>query len=307
MMFQAGQSLLNLQHRQPEEIVSFFKFVQSITDSKSLQKKILSSTGETAALLFFEPSTRTRVSFQSACARLGLHPIVVSGRQGTSGEKGETDEDTIKNIASLEPSVLIVRAQDELDFKALSQEVSMPIINAGWGKRGHPTQALLDVYTLWKKRGNLQGLRLLFIGDIAHSRIVSSHLEFLKSLKIEVGFCAPDAFCPPLSEGGTRFTKLDEALPWADAVMALRVQFERHNQSLQTSPQDFHLHYGLTTERLRQLKKDALIMHPGPINYGIEMAQAVVQDPRSCVLEQVNNGLWVRVALLHQILGRGAI
>ncbi|MGE3756824.1 MAG: aspartate carbamoyltransferase catalytic subunit [Pseudobdellovibrionaceae bacterium] len=304
-MFQAGQSLLKLQHLRAQEIISFFEFVSDLEGNKN----IFEPSGETAALLFFEPSTRTRMSFQTAAGRLGVQPLVISGKQGTSGEKGETDEDTVKNVAAMDPSVLVIRCQDDLDLEDLSKKVSMPIINAGWGKKGHPTQALLDAYTIWKKsKRNLEGVRLLMIGDVLHSRIAFSHFEFLQKLGVSIGICGPSEFIPePAWCADHRiecFENLDEALKWSDAVMALRVQFERHKDKMKISQEQFHKQYGLTVEKIRNQKSNLLIMHPGPINYGIEMAEGVMKDARNCVLEQVRNGVFIRTGILHLLLGR---
>lgn len=256
----------------------------------------------TAALLFFEPSTRTRFSFEAACSRSGYHPMVLDGGIGTSLEKGETVEDTIYNIQSLRPSFFIIRCNDLVNLAQIEEELSVPLINAGWGRQGHPTQALLDALTIYEKYGTLEKKNILFVGDIKHSRVVSSHLELSKKLKYNIGFCAPSDFIPQISSQEVKkFTKLSEALEWADVTIALRVQKERHDNENIFLIEDYRESFGLNSTSLKNLKTDALIMHPGPINYGIEIESEVLKDPRCVILKQVENGVFLREALIRNI------
>ena len=258
----------------------------------------------TAALLFFEPSTRTRFSFEAACSRAGYHPLILDGGIGTSLEKGESVEDTIFNIQAMRPLFFVVRCNDQVNLEAIESRVDQPVINAGWGKRGHPTQALLDALTMIEAWKTLKSKNILFVGDIKHSRVVSSHLELAPKLGYSVGFCAPNEFLPSNDSMAKTFSKLDEALEWADAVIALRVQKERHDNENIFLLEDYRESFGINSERLKKFKSSGLIMHPGPINYGVEIENDVLKDPRSCILKQVENGVFLREALIRNLFNK---
>lgn len=255
--------------------------------------------GKTGALLFFEASTRTRMSFETACARLGVYPLRLDGKSGSSLEKGETLEDTILNVNAMRPSFLVIRSGDELDFNDIAKKISTPILNAGWGKRGHPSQALLDAYTIRKHLGTCEGQKLLIVGDVRHSRVAASHFELAEKLGYEVALCGPKEFLPENSKAKI-FSSLKEGLQWSTAAMALRVQLERHEAKYALA--DYRRDYGFTKENLKSLSAKALIMHPGPINQGTELDSDVLQDPRCQVLNQVENGVYIRQALIHLTL-----
>lgn len=255
----------------------------------------------TAALLFFEPSTRTRFSFEAACSRAGYHPLILDGGIGTSIEKGETIEDTIFNIQSMRPFFFIIRCNDLINLSQIEAELNVPVINAGWGKQGHPTQALLDVMTMVEKFKTMENKNILFVGDIKHSRVVSSHLELAQKLNYNIGFCAPEEFLPAPNDATRRFKKLNEALEWSDTVIALRVQKERHDNENLFLLEDYRENFGLGPKSLTALKGAALIMHPGPVNYGVEIELAVLKDPRCVILKQVENGVFLREALIRKI------
>ncbi|MBY0452065.1 MAG: aspartate carbamoyltransferase catalytic subunit, partial [Bdellovibrionaceae bacterium] len=170
---------------------------------------------------------------------------------------------------------------------------------AGWGRQGHPTQALLDALTLSEKWSDLSGKHVLFVGDIKHSRVVSSHLELSKKLGYKIGFCAPAELLPPVNADVQVFSRIDEALQWADAVIALRVQKERHDNENLFMIEDYRESFGLNLHKLKSLKSDAVIMHPGPINYGIEIETEILNDPRCAILKQVENGVFLREALIR--------
>ena len=262
----------------------------------------------TAALLFFEPSTRTRFSFEAACSRAGYHPLILDGGIGTSIEKGETIEDTIFNIQSMRPLFFVIRCSDLVNLLQLELELGVPVINAGWGKQGHPTQALLDALTIIETIKILKNKNVLFIGDIKHSRVVSSHLELAKKLKYNIGYCAPEEFMPAPAPGTTKiFKKLNEALNWADAVIALRVQKERHDNENLFLLEDYRENFGLSLSSLKNLKSNAVIMHPGPVNYGVEIESEVLKDPRCMILKQVENGVFLREALIRKIFDNGTV
>lgn len=263
----------------------------------------------TVALLFFEASTRTRFSFEMAAWRAGFYPTVFEAGAKTSLEKGESIQDTILNIAAMDPLALIIRCGDGVDLSAMQKLTGLPLINAGWGVKGHPTQALLDMFTLQGRWGNdFRGKKLLFVGDVRFSRVVSSHLELAKKLGYEVAQCGPESFHRDIeiendSVGNAngyqlkKFSKLSEALAWADAVMALRFQFERHEGNQALAKNEYVDNFSLSRESLKNLSPKAWIMHPGPINQGLEMQSEVLQDPRCLVLDQVRHGVYLRQAL----------
>lgn len=290
-------SLIDLKSLTRHQILSLFSRAQEL----KTQPGGLDYRGQTAALIFFEPSTRTRFSFETALARCGFHPLVLDLPEGTSLEKGETEEDTVLNLAAMDPRLIIVRSSDAFPLSKVVSQVSCPVINAGWGTQGHPTQALLDGYTLFQEFNELQSLKILFVGDIKHSRVVASHFELLDKMGAEVGQCGPSQFM--VDRPGTHlFRRLEEGLEWCDAVMALRFQFERHGQGLEFSKEDYRLSYGLTRSALRHLRPGGVMMHPGPVNYGIEIDAEVLTDSRNRILKQVHHGVFIREALIRTLL-----
>lgn len=257
----------------------------------------------TAALLFFEPSTRTRFSFEAACSRAGIHPLILDGGIGTSLEKGETIEDTIFNIQSLRPLFMIIRCHDMVNLSEIDEQLNIPVINAGWGKQGHPTQALLDTLTIYEKFGTLEKKNILFIGDVKHSRVVSSHIQLAEKLNYNLAFCGPAHFFPEnVPSNITKFNKISQALDWADVAIALRVQKERHDNENIFLLEDYRENFALNNRSLQNLKSDALIMHPGPVNYGVEIDSEILRDPRCVILKQVENGVFLREALVRGIV-----
>ena len=300
------KSFIELSKFSSAQITDLFQKCLQLKKNFSKNPKASPSLNGTATLLFFEPSTRTRFSFESAAVRAGVYPLVFSGASGTSLEKGETMEDTIMNLEAMRPLFFVIRAPDSLNLHEIQKKISVPILNAGWGLRAHPTQALLDTVTLFEQWQTLKNKKILFVGDIRHSRVVNSHVELSKMMGYEIGYCGPENFLPEkLVEQGhgkiEMFTNLKEALRWADAVVALRVQKERHS-SPSLAMQDYREHYGLNSQSLENLKSDAVIMHPGPINYGVEMEENVLQDQRSVILKMVENGVFMREALIREVL-----
>lgn len=292
-----SDGLLDLKSLSKLEIKNLFLKAHEVKNAP--RKATPQFLGLTAALLFFEPSTRTRFSFETACARLGVHPLILSGVEGTSLVKGESVEDTILNLQSMNPEVFIVRCGDEFELKHLASNSSTPVVNAGWGLRGHPTQALLDTFCWQENVSELNGLKLLIVGDVRHSRVAASHQELAQIMGYELAFCGPEEFLPEKSAVPT-FKKLTDGLQWADAVMALRVQLERHQVKL--SLENYRHEYQLNSNSIEHLHESALIFHPGPVNYGIELDPVISKDPRCRILNQVEHGVWLRQALLSQIL-----
>lgn len=299
----SAASLLDLQRLTAPDVETLFSTARTLSnEGPSNRGQVERNRGLTAALVFFENSTRTRLSFETACHREGLSPIVLDANAGSSLEKGETYEDTVLNIAAMDPSVMVVRCGDSVDLAALSREVKCPIVNAGWGRRGHPTQALLDAYTIFARKGGLKGQRVLIVGDVRHSRVAASHFELARVCGYEVALCGPPEFLPENAGGHRVFGDLAEGLKWATVAMALRVQLERH--SGKSDLDAYHRDYGFRPETLRSLAADALILHPGPINHGVEMVVDVMKDPRAVILDQVRSGVWIRQALLRSVLER---
>lgn len=299
-------SLINFSQFPKNKIESLFETSLQLKKQSRLQMFIESSAiagrGKTAALLFFEPSTRTRFSFEAACARAGYHPMVLDGGIGTSLEKGETVEDTILNIEAMRPLFFVIRCNNDVNLQAIANQLSVPVINAGWGLQGHPTQALLDTLTLFEKWNHLESKKILFIGDVRHSRVVASHFELAKILGYEIGVCAPADFLPVGStqKNFKHFEKLNDGLQWADAVMALRVQKERHDGSL-FDVESYRKTYGIGHHNLKLISDKTFLMHPGPINYGVELEKEVLTDSRSLILQQVENGVFLREALIRNL------
>ncbi len=302
-------SLIELSHLNENKITQlFYKCIdlKKKFNSHSLPDSKLKGV---AVLLFFEASTRTRFSFEAACARAGVHPLVLGGASGTSLEKGETMEDTIFNLESLRPLFFIIRCPDSLDLNQMQKQISVPILNAGWGMKGHPTQALLDAVTLFERWGTFKNKKILFVGDIKHSRVVGSHLQlqsqFSSSMNYEIGYCAPKELLPAdINSKITIFDSLTEGLKWADAVVGLRVQKERHTNLIHDDYfiTDYREKFGLNLKKLENFKSDGFILHPGPINYGVELEKEVLKDPRSVILQLVENGAFMRETLVREIL-----
>ncbi len=264
----------------------------------------------TLALLFYEPSTRTRVAFESAAVALGLHPLVVMA-ESASVQKGETLTDTIRTLCAQGVVGVVIRHPEAGAGHAAVRVSSVPILNAGDGAHEHPTQALLDLYTLWVHFGMpdpasrwLTGRKVAIVGDVAHSRVARSNLILLTRVGAEVWLCAPPNLLPPAPlPDATHTTCLQDALQNADVVMALRLQRERMEQGLLPSLNAYRRDYQITMQSLAYAKPDCIVMHPGPLNRGVEISDEVANSPRSLILQQVRFGLAVRCACLEYALG----
>ena len=258
--------------------------------------------GRVVANVFYEASTRTRSSFEVAAAGLGAH-VLNWTVTGSSAAKGETLVDTAKNIAALGVSIIVVRHQSSGAAALVARSVGCAVVNAGDGQHEHPSQALLDAYTLWRRWGSLEGKRVVIVGDVLHSRVARSNLHCLKALGANVVFCGPPTMLPSaLGELGVEVTtRLDVALEGADAVMMLRIQKERQSDALFPSADEYHRRWGLTNERAAALKSEAVVLHPGPVNRGLELSPEVADGQRSLILEQVENGVAVRKAILESV------
>jgi aspartate carbamoyltransferase catalytic subunit len=265
--------------------------------------KIPTLRDKTIVNLFYENSTRTRISFELAQRRMGAD-VVNFSVGASSAEKGESLKDTIRNIESMRIDMVVVRHKSPGVPHFLTRCVDASIINAGDGAHEHPTQALLDIYTIRERFGSLDGLNIAIVGDILHSRVVRSNIFGMKKLGANITVCGPKTLIPTgLAEMGVNVSyNLEETLGWAKAVMMLRIQLERQETGLFPSLREYHERFGL---KMRHLEKfpDFIILHPGPINRGVEMESDVADSGRSVILDQVTNGLAVRMAVLYLLSG----
>jgi len=273
-------------------------------------KKLATLRGKTVALAFFEPSTRTRISFSTAAARLGADTMNLQA-EASSLRKGESLLDTVRTLDAMKPDCLVMRHSSAGAPEFVAGRLDIPIINAGDGAHEHPTQGLLDALTIRDRRGTLEGWNVAILGDILHSRVARSDIHLLGKFGCRFTLCGPAMWVPrelesigPPGCAIRRVARIEEALDGADIVIVLRVQQERmHEPALPLD--DYILLYQLTPQRLRLARPDALVLHPGPMNRGVEIDPAVADGPQSCVLEQVTNGLAVRMALLFLLIGTG--
>jgi aspartate carbamoyltransferase catalytic subunit len=263
--------------------------------------------GLTQINAFFENSTRTLLSFEIAGKRLGADVVNMHAAQ-SSVKKGETLIDTAVTLNAMRADVIVIRHMSSGAVGLIADKVDCPVLNAGDGRHEHPTQALLDALTIRRRRGSIAGQRVVICGDLLHSRVARSNILALTALAADVRVCAPSTLTPPAIEdfGVTAFTDFDAALDGADVVMMLRLQNERMTGGFVPSTREFHARYGLTMERLARAAPHALVMHPGPMNRGVEIASDVADHPeRSAITEQVEMGVAVRMACLD-VLTRGA-
>lgn len=249
------------------------------------------------ANVFYEPSTRTRCSFEIAAKRLGAE-VVNFVPENSSVKKGETVYDTLKTLESLGVDGIVFRHSDDRVFDDLHQKFNLPLINAGAGKFEHPSQGLLDLLTLQQEFGKLEGLKIAICGDVKHSRVAGSLMVAAQMFNMEVYLCGPDALLPHPESSNIKKASLDDILPKVDALMLLRIQLERH-ESLELNAETYHKQFGLNSERLSQMKKEAIILHPGPFNRGVEISDELVEHSQSRIFKQMSNGVFARMALLE--------
>ncbi len=297
------KDLLDLESLSKEEIELILSTAESFKEVSRRQiKKVPALRGKTLVNLFYEPSTRTRISFEIAAKRLSLDVININA-ETSSVRKGETLIDTGKNIEALKVDIIVVRHRYSGAAAILARNLQLSVINAGDGWHEHPTQGLLDIFTLKEKLGRIEGVKVSIIGDIAHSRVARSNIWGLLKLGAEVSVCAPPLLMPSqIEKMGVKVTyDLDEALREADAINVLRMQFERDAGEAFPQQLDYFKNYGITAERLRKAKRNIIVMHPGPLNRGVEISSEVADGPNSVILEQVTNGIAVRMAVLFLV------
>ena len=299
------KDLLSLYDLSAEEITFILDTAEEFKKvSQRKIKKVPALRGKTVVNLFIEPSTRTRISFELAEQRLSADIINIIA-EASSLRKGETLLDTVKNIEALQADLVVLRHSAAGAPNFLAPRVRCGIVNAGDGAHSHPTQALLDLFTMREKKGTLKGLNVSIIGDILHSRVARSDMWGLLKLGANVTFAGPSTLVPrEFAAAGVRVCdNLEEALAGADVVNLLRIQHERQRSGFFPSTGEYAKVFGLDKESLKYIKPDALIMHPGPINRDVELASALADGPQSVILEQVTNGLAVRMAVLFLVAG----
>ncbi|HQV34360.1 MAG TPA: aspartate carbamoyltransferase catalytic subunit [Calditrichia bacterium] len=267
-------------------------------------KRVPTLQGKTVVNLFYEPSTRTRISFELAEKRMSAD-IVNFSASTSSVKKGETLIDTVKNIEAMKIDMVVVRHSSPGAAHLLSRVLDANIINAGDGGHEHPTQALLDMFTIRQKLGELEGKTICLVGDIAHSRVALSNIFGLKALGARVLVCGPSTLIPREIEklGVEVYHNIDEVIPQTDVLNILRIQLERQESGLFPSLREYHNYFGITRERLERADKEVVIMHPGPMNRGLEISSDVADSGHSVILEQVTNGIAIRMAVLFLLAG----
>ena len=303
-MTMAGQHLLTLQGMARGDLEALLDRAQQFADGAGARGRL---AGIAVCTLFFEPSTRTRLSFQRAAQRLGADVLNFDAAT-SSTTKGETDVDTLRNIEAMGVRGFVIRHREDGAVARLSEVVGpgTKLINAGDGRSQHPTQGLLDMLTIRQAKGcEFSALRIAIVGDIRHSRVARSDLCALRALgATDIRVCAPASLLPDADtlQGCTVVDRIDDAVSGADVVMTLRLQRERMQEGLVASLEDYHREYGITAAQMALAKPDAVVMHPGPMNRGVEISDDVADGPQSLILRQVANGVAVRMAVLETVL-----
>jgi aspartate carbamoyltransferase catalytic subunit len=302
------KDLLGIRELTPAEITHILDTAESFRDiSRREIKKVPTLRGRTVINLFFEPSTRTRTSFEIAAKRLSADAVNISAST-SSVAKGETLLDTARNLEAMSPDCIVIRHSSAGAPHQLARICRASIVNAGDGAHEHPTQALLDALTIREHKGRIEGLQVAIIGDILHSRVARSNAYLLTKLGATVRVAGPGTLVPPefgelVEEGLIVERRIEDAIEGADVVMILRIQRERQDAAFFPSMREYAVHYGLHLEHLERAAPDAIVMHPGPMNRGIEIASNVADSDRSLILDQVSNGLAVRMAILYLLAG----
>ncbi len=299
------KDLLGIADLSPEEIELVLDTASSLKEISTRSiKKVPTLRGKTVVTLFYEPSTRTRMSFEIAAKRLSADTMNLTV-MASSAVKGETLADTAHNLEAMQPDLLVIRHQASGAPHYLAGKLRCGVINAGDGLHEHPTQALLDMLTVREAKGTLAGLKIAIIGDIAHSRVARSNVHGFTKMGAEVVVAGPATMLPPyLDTLGAQVThSLEEAVTGADVIMMLRLQLERMGQMYLATLREYAAHFGLALRHLELAKEDVIVMHPGPLNRGVEISPEVADGPHSVILEQVTNGVAVRMAVLLLLIG----
>ncbi|HKO45506.1 MAG TPA: aspartate carbamoyltransferase catalytic subunit [Pyrinomonadaceae bacterium] len=306
----ARKHLLGIRELDAGEITHLLDTAETFRDiSKREIKKVPALRGRTVINLFFEPSTRTRTSFEIAAKRLSADAVNISVST-SSVSKGETLLDTARNLEAMSPDCIVVRHSMAGAPQQLARMGNSPIVNAGDGSHEHPTQALLDALTIREHKGNIENLKVAIIGDVLHSRVARSNVHLLTKLGASVSVAGPGTLVPTefaeLVDQGLRVEKgIQDAIDGADVVMILRIQRERQDAAFFPSMREYAVHYGLQAKHLKLAAEDAIVMHPGPMNRGVEISSEIADGSRSLILDQVTNGVAVRMAVLYLLAGGG--
>lgn len=300
-----GKDLIGLETLSGDTIRAILDTAEPFKEiSERAIKKVPVLRGKTIVNLFFEPSTRTRISFEFAEKRLGADTVNVAA-SGSSVVKGETLVDTARNLEAMRIDMVVIRHGSSGAAEFLADRIPSNVINAGDGQHEHPTQALLDLLTLRDSFGRIEGLKVCIVGDVVHSRVARSNIFGLQKLGAEVAVCGPKSLIPAAIEdlGVQVFTHVEDAIQWADALNVLRLQLERMNAGFIPSLREYNRVYGVTSARLARAPRDTVILHPGPMNRGVEIDSDVADGEQSVILPQVTNGVAVRMAVLYLLAG----
>jgi len=300
-----GKDLIGLEPLSREQILSILDTAEPFKEiSERRIKKVPVLRGKTIVNLFFEPSTRTRVSFEFAEKRLSADTVNIAA-SGSSVSKGETLVDTARNLEAMRIDMVVIRHGASGAARFLAERIPSNVINAGDGSHEHPTQGLLDLLTIRDHRGSIEGLKVCIVGDVLHSRVARSNIYGLLKLGAEVAVCGPPTLVPrSFAELGVSvFHRVEEAIEWADVLNVLRLQLERMQAGYVPSLREYNRIWGISTERLERAPRDILVLHPGPMNRGVEIDSDVADGPHSVILNQVTNGVAVRMAVLYLLAG----
>jgi aspartate carbamoyltransferase catalytic subunit len=303
-----SKDLLGIQPLTREQIVQILNTAESFREISTREiKKVPTLRGRTVINLFFEPSTRTRTSFEIAAKRLSADAINISAST-SSVSKGETLLDTARNLEAMAPDCIVIRHSSAGAPQQIARVCRAAIINAGDGAHEHPTQALLDALTIREKKGRIEGLKVAILGDVLHSRVARSNIYLLTKMGATVSVAGPGTLVPRefeslVPQGLRVMNSVEDALEGADVVMILRIQRERQDEAFFPSMREYAVHYGLNLKRLERAAPEAIVMHPGPMNRGIELSSEIADSSRSLILDQVANGLAVRMAVLFLLAG----
>lgn len=285
------KGLLTLKSLSNEQIHDILTYAISLKEGLEV-----SYEGKKFSTLFFENSTRTHYSFVAAMMNLGIKVIDVNVT-GSSVNKGESLYDTVKTFEALGVDGVVIRHSQDEYFKEL-EGINIPIFNGGDGKTNHPTQSLLDLMTIYEEYGHFEGLKCCIIGDISHSRVAHTNITVMQQLGMDVYVSGPEEF----NDNSAPYLTIDEAIKTCDVIMLLRVQFERHSENMSMTNEEYHKEFGLTLERVSKMKDNAIIMHPAPVNRGVEIASDVVECEKSRIFKQMTNGVYVRMAVISMVL-----
>lgn len=285
------RGLLTLKDLKTEKIIELIEYAIKLKNGYKVtypNKKVVT--------LFYENSTRTHYSFQCALMNLGIN-VIQCNTSSSSVQKGESLYDTVRTFEYLGVDGIVIRSSQDEYFKEL-ENINIPIFNGGDGSSNHPTQSLLDLMTIYEEYGKFEGLKCCIVGDIVHSRVAHTNIEIMQRLGMEVYISGPEEF----NDNSGKFIPFDQAVKEMDVIMLLRVQFERHQEQMSLSIEEYHKQYGLTQERVNQMKNNAIIMHPAPVNRGVEIADEVVECEKSRIFKQMTNGVYIRMAVISEAM-----